>query len=254
MASQTTFPDAPPAERVRHDLKRRELTVSSVERVTPNMLRITLTGPDLADFPSASPDDHVKVFITGSDGQPQMRDYTPRRFDRATCELVLDFALHEAGPATAWALSAAPGDPLTVGGPRGSLVLSSDIKRFLLIGDETALPAIGRRIEEAGSDVDIIVYAAVTGPEEQQTFETEATVSLNWVHRPAEDAASAQRILGVLQDVTIAPGTYVWIAAEASVARAVRSHLVGTVGYPLAWIKASGYWLLGQADAHEKLD
>lgn len=254
MTSQTISPEAPKAERVRHDLKRRSLTVSTIERVTPNMLRITLTGSDLADFPSAAPDDHVKIFIDGADGQPQMRDYTPRRFDREACELVLDFALHEAGPATAWALSAKPGDPLVVGGPRGSLVLPPDIKRFLLIGDETALPAIGRRIEEAGADVEITVYAAVTGPGEQQVFESAAKVTLNWIYRPAEDAASAQRLLGALEGLVVAPGTYVWIAAEASVARAIRTHLVETLGYPLAWIKASGYWLLGQADAHEKLD
>jgi NADPH-dependent ferric siderophore reductase len=239
---------------MRHDLKRRSLTVSAVQRITPNMLRITLKGSDLADFPSAAPDDHVKIFIEGADGQPQMRDYTPRRFDRETCELVLDFALHEAGPATAWALSAKPGDPLTVGGPRGSLVLPSGIKRFLLIGDETALPAIGRRIEEAGADVEISVYAAVTGPAEQQIFDSAANVAINWIYRPAEDAASAQRLLGALQDVSVAPGTYVWVAAEASVARAIRTHLVERAGYPLAWIKASGYWLLGQADAHETLD
>jgi NADPH-dependent ferric siderophore reductase len=254
MTSPPIFPEAPAAERVRHELKRRALTVSAVERITPNMLRITLTGSDLADFSSASPDDHVKVFIEGPDGQAQMRDYTPRRFDRASCELVLDFALHEAGPATAWALAAKPGDPLIVGGPRGSLVLSKEIKRFLLIGDETALPAIGRRIEEAGPGVDITVYAAVTGLEEQQSFASAANVSLNWVYRPAEDAASAQRLLGALDGLDVAPGTYVWVAAEASVARAIRTHIVEKTGYPLAWIKASGYWLLGQADAHEKLD
>ncbi|MBB1249338.1 siderophore-interacting protein [Rhizobium sp. G21] len=254
MTSQTIYPDAPKAERMRHNLKRRSLAVSTVERVTPNMLRITLTGPDLADFPSAAPDDHVKIFIDGVDGQPQMRDYTPRRFNRDACELVLDFALHEAGPATAWALSAKPGDPLTVGGPRGSLVLSPEIKRFLLIGDETALPAIGRRIEEAGADVEITAYVAVTGPGELQVFDSRADVALTWVYRPAEDAASAQRLLGALEGIVVAPGTYVWIAAEASVARAVRTHLVESAGYPLAWIKASGYWLLGQPDAHEKLD
>ena len=48
--------------RVRHQPRRRLLTVQTVERLTPAMARITLGG-DLADFLSASYDDHVKVFF-----------------------------------------------------------------------------------------------------------------------------------------------------------------------------------------------
>ncbi|HEY8976722.1 MAG TPA: siderophore-interacting protein, partial [Burkholderiaceae bacterium] len=50
-------------ERVRHELKRRELTVQAVEAVTPHFRRITLVDDSLSDFVSASFDDHVKVFV-----------------------------------------------------------------------------------------------------------------------------------------------------------------------------------------------
>ena len=81
-------------ERVRHELKRRELTVQAVEAVTPHFRRITLVDDSLSDFVSASFDDHVKVFIGDA-----RRDYTPRSFDNAARELVIEFALHGDGPA-----------------------------------------------------------------------------------------------------------------------------------------------------------
>jgi NADPH-dependent ferric siderophore reductase len=241
----------PTIERVRHELKRRELTVSEVTYLTPQMLRITLTGETLADFISLGADDHVKIFVPGADGVTEMRDYTPRSYDNLTGELVLDFAVHEAGPATRWALDAKPGTVLEIGGPRGSAVISN-VKRWVLIGDETALPAIGRRIEEAGPGETITAIGAVTGPEEEQSFGTAAALTTLWVHRPLSDATDASGIITALGQIELTPETFVWIAAEASVARTVRNHLVNVLGHPLSWTKAAGYWVKGKADAHEK--
>jgi NADPH-dependent ferric siderophore reductase len=75
------------------------------------MLRITFASPDLADFSSPSPDDHIKLFLPdpANAGQQVMRDYTPRAFDAARKTLTIDFAVHDAGPATTWAFDAKPG-------------------------------------------------------------------------------------------------------------------------------------------------
>jgi NADPH-dependent ferric siderophore reductase len=243
---------APKIERIRHELKRRVLTVETVERITPQMLRITLGGEDLSDFVSAAPDDHVKIFLPADAGEPERRDYTPRRYDQNARSLVLDFAVHDAGPATRWALDAVPGSTLSIGGPRGSAVISG-VKRWLLIGDETGLPAMGRRIEEAGEDAVITSIGLVTGPEEEQAFETRASLETLWVHRPLSRATDASGLISVLDTIALQPETFVWVAAEASVARAVRAYLVEKRGYPLAWIKAAGYWAEGKADAHETI-
>ena len=100
----------------------------------------------------------------GPDGKPPEgverspgRDYTPRRYDAGRNELVIDFALHDAGPATDWAAQAEPGQQLAVGGPRGSFVVPDDFDWYLFIGDETALPAIGRRLEELRAGARAIV-------------------------------------------------------------------------------------------------
>jgi len=244
---------APQIERVRHELRRRSLTVADVTDITPGMRRVVLTGDDLADFVSLAPDDHVKIFVSTPEGE-ERRDYTPRRYDNDARTLTIDFALHEAGPVTQWALDATPGATLAIGGPRGSAVVSTSVKRWLLIGDETALPAMGRRIEESDAATMITAIAAVADPSERQIFDTKAELHLHWAERPLADATDAASLLKVLRDVQIQPGTFVWVAAEASVARAVREYLVIERGYPLPWIKASGYWVKGKADTTEKFE
>lgn len=242
------FPPAPTITRLRHELRRRNLTVKSTEALTPAMIRITLTGADLAGFLSAAPDDHIKIFVPGPGDTPEMRDYTPRRFDAERQELVVDFAVHDAGPATLWALQAKPGDALAIGGPRGSQVIGGQIDRWLLIGDETALPAIGRRIEEAAPGTVIAALVAIPDSADRQVFDTAADLTLRWVLRPAAAATDPAPLLDRLAETDIPPGTFVWIAAEARVARALRNHLLEDRGHPPGWLKASGYWVAGEAD------
>lgn len=246
--SQLPTPDI---QRVRHELRQRDLTVSSVSYITPKMLRITLTGDDLSDFVSASPDDHIKIFLNADAEKREMRDYTPRRYDPASNSLIVDFAVHDAGPATKWALNAKVGDKLLIGGPRGSVVISG-VERWILVGDEAALPAIGRRIEEGKAGTTIISIVAVDGPQEEQTFHTHANVETRWVHRPLSKAVDASGLIAELESIDLAPGTFVWVAAEASVARAIKTYLVETRGHPLGWSKASGYWIQGKSDFHEE--
>ncbi|MBY5351434.1 siderophore-interacting protein [Rhizobium leguminosarum] len=241
----------PGIERVRHDTRRRTLAVESIVDITPGMRRIILSGGDLADFNSLAPDDHIKIFVPAADGREERRDYTPRRYDNIERKLTIDFALHEAGPVTQWAIDARPGDRLEIGGPRGSAVVSKTVKRWLLIGDETALPAIGRRIEESGAGTVITTIAAVTGPLEEQVYETSAELHAHWAHRPLSQATDATALLKLLSTVDIQPETFIWVAAEASVTRDIRAYLLER-GCPIGWIKASGYWVFGKADTTEK--
>lgn len=244
----------PRVERVRHEAKARVVQVSHVERLSPGMLRITFIGEELADFVSLSPDDHLKLFVPTSTGEIARRDYTPRRYNRRARTLVIDFAVHDAGPATLWALNAKLGDRIQIGGPKGSSVLPSDIPRWLLVGDETALPAIGRRIEEAPAGTNIISLVAVSGPRDQQAFNTAAHLTPHWVHRPLSAANDPGALLGIIRTLELEPETFVWVAAEAHVARAIRSWLIEEQGHPKSWLKAGGYWLAGKADAHDRLD
>ena len=142
--------DNPPArriERVRYDIQRRELRVARVEPRGERFVAVTVQGEALRQFASASFDDHVKLMLPDGEGGLLMRDYTPRAFDTERGELVLEFALHGDGPFTEWAAQAQPGQMLTVAGPRGSMVIPMDYDWHLLVGDDSAWPAIARRLE-----------------------------------------------------------------------------------------------------------
>src|SRR5579872_883330 len=125
-AAHDADPRAP--RRVRHEARRRTLTIKQVDKIAAHMIRITLTG-DLEGFTSLGFDDHVKLFFpdgtTNAEGAPNTigRDFTPRRYDRAGNTLEIDFAIHDAGPATRWAAQAKPGQTLSLGGPRGSFII-----------------------------------------------------------------------------------------------------------------------------------
>jgi NADPH-dependent ferric siderophore reductase len=176
----------PAIRRLRHETRRRTLAIVSHERLTPSMIRIVAQGADLEGFHSGAPDDHIKVFVPEAGGQMAMRDYTPRHHDAAAQTLTIDFFDHEGGPASDWARAAKVGDPIEIAGPRGSQVIEGPIAHWLLIGDETALPAIGRRIEELPAGTSATVIAAVPGAADEQAFPGQ---SAHWVHRPAARAS-----------------------------------------------------------------
>jgi NADPH-dependent ferric siderophore reductase len=256
-----TATDAEPKHqmrRLRHDLRRRTVTVSRLEHLTPRMMRIHFISPELADFVSAAPDDHVKLFFPQAgrpDGKPVMRDFTPRAFDRATGSLTIDFALHDAGPATEWAAGARVGDQLDIGGPRGSQVLPDDFDWYLLIGDESALPAIGRRVEELRPDVPVTTLVTLVHPFEEQRFATRAAWTPIWLHRGEPSGADAGLLRERLAGLRTPPGDgFVWIAGEAGIVRALRAYMIEERGHPKAWLKAAGYWQRGQADAHVEIE
>ncbi|MET0322013.1 MAG: siderophore-interacting protein, partial [Duganella sp.] len=164
---------------MRHEIKVRDVKVARVERLAPDFVSVTFEGDSLADFVSASYDDHVK-FIQQVDGEKVMRDYTPRRYDRAARQLTIEFALHAAGHASDWARHVAVGQAAVIAGPRGSMIIPTDYAWHLLAGDETALPAIRRRLEElpAGVDVHVLVSGAATAALE---FVSAASVRLQRV-------------------------------------------------------------------------
>lgn len=258
--------------RVRHPLKFRLLRVARVVPLSPALVRVTLTG-DLSDFISSSFDDHVKVFFPsageekpamptlGPDGpifpqnaeRPVMRDFTPRRFDVEAGELDLEFALHEAGPATAWAAQARPGQYLGIGGPRGSMVLPSVCDWHLLVGDETALPAIGRRLNELPSNARVAVVVEVANRAARIELPSEADLYAIWCYR--DEADSDNPLRDAVAEIALPEGDgFVWAAGEASAIRAVRAHLVNDRGVDKKRIRASAYWRRGTQAAHETIE
>lgn len=254
-------------ERIRHALKFRVATVTSAERITPLMARVTVQSDEFTGFASAAYDDHVKLFfpepgkdmampvpsdngLAFPDGQrPEARDYTPRSFDPATNSLVLDFVLHGDGPASSWAATAAPGATVGVGGPRGSFVVRGDYDWYLLIGDETALPAIGRRIEELPRDAKVISLVEIATDDERQSLDAPSDTTIEWISRQGAAPGNPALLLDAARALNLPDGDgYIFIAGESAMSKALRSHFVDERGHNPDWIKAAGYWQAGHAD------
>ena len=230
-------------ERVRHELKRRHLTVTHVQQLTPHFRRITFTDASLADFVSASFDDHIKVFVDDA-----RRDYTPRSFDNAARELVIEFALHGDGPAADWAAAAAPGHTLDIGGPKGSMIVPLDYDWHLLVGDETAFPAVARRLEELPAGATAVVVLQAADVADRREFKSAADVHLTWV------ATDAQLLSAVRALALPAGDGYAWCAGEAACMAALRHELVDVKGHPRDAIRAAAYWKRGATGHHENLE
>lgn len=240
-------------QRVRHETRRRALTVTDLTFLTPHMLRIGFISPDLHDFVSPSADDHIKLFFPVPEGGVAMRDFTPRAFDAAQGSIVIDFALHDAGPATEWARVASVGDGLQIGGPRGSTITPSDFDWYLLVGDETAFPAMARQMEGLSSATQAAAFAIAASEDEVMTFQSPAALTQTWLVRDGNDDDAAQ--LRAALDRFVLPGGdgFVWIAAEGAVARTLRQYMIDR-GHPREWMKAAGYWARGKADGGGRIE
>lgn len=262
-------PAQPPAlaadlvvERVRHSLSARHLQVVRRTPVSPGFVRLTLAGADLAGFASAGFDDHLKLILPQPgqerpslpsmvDGRPVfpnprpvLRDYTPARFDAAARELDIEVALHDAGPASDWAATAFVGQWVGIAGPRGSLVIPTGFDWHWLIGDETALPAIARRLSELPAGTTATVRIQVHNPADQRPLTSAATLDVEWVSDLAAAVDSLQLPAG--------PG-YIWAAGEHADMAAVRKTVLAKPGVDAKRMRIAAYWKRGAADHHEDL-
>lgn len=242
--------------RVNHEIKQRRLQVLRVTELTPRMRRITLGGPELQGFVSLGSDDHVKLLFAmsaqeqaavearnlGRDGgaRPTMREYTPRRVDLAAGELDIDFVLHGDGPASTWAAQAVPGHELNIAGPRASMVVPDIFDSYLLIGDETAIPAIARRLDELPAGRQVLAVIQIEDEQERQPLPSKAQVEVIWVRRHDED------LLALLENLALPQGKlYSWVALEKTLTRQAKALLLAKGAQEDA-LKAAAYW---RADA-----
>ncbi len=223
-------------QRVRHEIVRRDLVVTQVEIVSPNVRRISLGGAQLAGFCSLGFDDHIKLIWPGEGEQVIMREYTPRHYDAERGQLVLEFVLHQHGIATDWAMQAYPGVSLKIAGPRSSTIIPDTYDWQLLIGDETALPAIARRLQELPASSKVMVFAKTADARDQRHFDSAARFEVQWF---ADDAD----LLAALKNLTLPAGQgFVWAAGEHHCIQALQAILRDEKGHSSEHLRCSAYW------------
>ncbi|WP_091948870.1 siderophore-interacting protein [Trujillonella endophytica] len=241
------------------------LTAVAVAVPTPTVRRVTLTGtaeavaaagptvnllvPRVGDpaprWPTVARDGRV-VWPIGAHGVA-LRSYTARRQDPARGEVEIDFVLHGDGPAAAWAAAAAPGALLGIAGS-GDLGIRPAAS-LLLVGDETALPAISRILAEAAPTTTGLALVEVEGPREEQPLAAPAGVTVRWLHRdgtpPGEGTLLADAVAAL--EPPAADDVFAWVAAESAAVRTIRADLRARWGLGRAGHHAIGYWRRGRA-------
>ena len=235
-------------QKVRHETKRRDLEVVRVETISPHFRSVTFSGAELVGFVSASFDDHVKFILANNGTDPVMRDYTPRHYNALANELTVEFALHGDGPAANWAANVTPGQHAIIAGPRGSFIIPSDYEWHLFVGDETALPAITRRLEELPAGTKVIAILQVDDAVDKRIFRSAADVNLSWV-------SSTFDLIAAVRALPLPEGEgYAWCAGEATAMATIRRVLVDEKGHDRHAVRAASYWKRGAIAHHENLE
>jgi NADPH-dependent ferric siderophore reductase len=296
-----------------------EVEVVSIEQLSPSFARVELASPELAEFGVDGPrwDQRIKLIfpdpvtggITSTDGADEswwatwlersaeerghMRTYTIRdvRGSGEHTTFVVDMVLHLdgdlVGPGSTWASRAVVGDRIVLMAPRrgfpygGIEFTPTPGADLLLVGDETAVPAVCTVLEQLPDDARGAVFLEVPHAGDIQDVRRPAGVSVTWLARedavlgqPLHDAVVAH--LGipgaevevaadevdpdlwetptysssgeeVPADVTVVGGTYAWIAGESKVVTGLRRHLVNELGFDRRQVAFMGYWRRGVA-------
>lgn len=243
---------------IRHEPVARDLTVVAAATVAPGIRRITLGGPALAGFASEGPADHIRVVLPAIDpAQPAPhRDLTPRAFRAGDAggELDIDVFVHEGeGVCSGWAATVAPGSPARIAGPRGSRLVPDGMTALVLVGDESALPALARWIEL--TPVDVVVTALVASSDEAHLDYLPSIghdLTARWFDGPDSPELDA-----ALDEALSAAGdsTFAFLAGEAGMLVRLRRIVRTRLADPAKQATVSGYWRRGQAgfDHHTPL-
>lgn len=238
------------------------MRVVRTERLTPHLIRITAAGDGFR--PNEFTDAYVKVLFPAPgvtypepfnldviraelsrEQWPTMRSYTVRSYDPPTGELTLDFVYHgDHGLAGPWAAAAKPGDELRFFGPGGTYAPGDEAGWHLLVGDESALPAIAASLEAMPAGVPAHVFVEVADAAEEQALVTKADARITWLHRDSgEDLVQAVRELDFP-----AGAVQAFVHGEAGFVRELRRYLLNERGVRRDLLSISGYWRRGATD------
>jgi NADPH-dependent ferric siderophore reductase len=259
-----TPPSAPgaAAPEARPRKPRYDVEVLRIRALTPRMVRVTFGGEMLGGFEWNGPAAHIKLIFptpqaaaaAGTSAapavRPTMRTYTPRRFDPRGPELDVDFVIHGEGPASSWAAQAAIGQRLTVAGPGRSYSIDREADWYLLVGDDTAIPALGTILEGLPAHIPATVLAEVVDRREEHPLTAPRShTSVRWLPRGPDPSAAGRPLEEALRGLQLPPGSgRVYVACEASAMRRIRSHLLHERDLPKAHLVTRGYWRLGETD------
>nr|WP_246461836.1 siderophore-interacting protein [Nocardia transvalensis] len=214
------------------------MSVAEIEQLTPGFTRVVLSGSALADYTDPRPADAFKLILPGDAPEPVLRAFTVRRFDSAAQRLTMDVARHEQGSID-WLLALRPGDTVSLSGMRPEWAVGEGVRDHVLIGDDTAVPAIAAIIESLDASDTVSVYLALSDPADIALVPSHPNLTVRRLGAVTEAAEHTP------PPVAAARRAQAWIAAEAGQVRRVRAHVTDRWGIARADLLARAYWKLG---------
>jgi NADPH-dependent ferric siderophore reductase len=241
------------------------------KQLTPQLKRITIAADELRRFPWHGPDQWFRLFLPREGQQrpvlptraddwwpqivampaeirPWVRNYTVRNLRPELGELDIDFVLHgDVGPASSWALRAEAGHWVGLLDQTAPYEPPAGTRWQLLVGDETALPAISAIVENLPDGTDAQVFVELPTADDRVSLSVPEGVRVTWLPRESSDVTIGSLAMDAVREATLgAPGEgYAWVAGESGLIRQVRRHLVSRRGMPKSAVYFCGYWRIG---------
>lgn len=243
----------------------RPVSVRRTERINPRLVRVTFAGDELEGLAVEQPAMSVRVllpeprkqalviptwngneFLLPDGRRPVIRTFTPWRADPQALELDVGIVLHGDGAASEWADAVEGGAPAAISGPGRGYAVDQEAPAFLLVGDETALPAITQLLEEVPTDARVEVHLEVGHPDARFDLPGHPEAIVVW-HDLPPDARSGDELARAVGAADITAETRVWAAGEAAAVQRIRRHLFADRGLPRARASVRGYWKHGRS-------
>ncbi|GAA2012340.1 siderophore-interacting protein [Nakamurella flavida] len=242
--------------------------VTRVQGITPAMARVTFTAPEFADSRPLGSDHYVRLLLPrpGQDelvlprtaewypelvamapkARPVLRNYTVREVRPEVAEMDIDFVRHgDSGPATRWVNRAEPG--MTVGIIDQGVIheVEADRADYLIVGDETALPAAAGILAALPSSVRARVLLEVPSESDRQELPTAADADVRYLVRPDAHCPPGSLLPGAVAGLEVPAGTRCWVSGESAMSTQVRRCLVRQHGVPKDDVCFTGYFKYG---------
>ena len=212
-------------------------TVLRSAQVTPGVVRVTFSVPGFRSTGKA--DEWVHIFLGEPGDHSHRRNYTIRAWRPQSDEVDVDVVLHERGLMVDWTRGAQQGDRLVWGDVTGTYAPPEDTDWLLLAGDITALPAIGRIVEELPAGARATVVAETADAADLPAWDTAGEVDVVRL-----EGREASRLEHAVRSFPEPEGNgYRWMAGETRTVRQTRRHVCHERGIPKERYSLTGYWL-----------